>query len=44
MRITLHCLNCGFLLSLNLPARDTAEVVNGSLACGQCGCRRWAAM
>ncbi len=43
MRITIHCLDCGFRLSVTLPASDTAQTVIDSLSCGQCGCRRWSA-
>jgi hypothetical protein len=41
MRITLHCLDCGFHFSVTMPAREGVEAVAGSLSCGQCGCRRW---
>jgi hypothetical protein len=44
MTITLHCLDCGFRFSLTLAERDRALAVTGSLSCGQCGCRRWAAV
>jgi hypothetical protein len=43
MTITLHCLDCGFRLSLTLATGATPDDVAGSLSCGQCGCRRWAA-
>ena len=42
MRITLHCLDCGFRFSVTLPSQEGLEAVTGSLSCGQCGCRRWA--
>jgi len=43
MRITLHCLDCGFRFSVTMSAPDAVETVPGSLSCGQCGSRRWAA-
>ena len=42
MTITLHCLDCGFRLSLTLATGATPDDVAGSLSCGQCRCRRWA--
>jgi len=41
MRITLHCLDCGFRFSITLLPHDDRAAVTGSLSCGQCGCRRW---
>jgi len=43
MTITLHCLDYGFRFTLTLPRPESAESVAGSLSCGPCGCRRWAA-
>jgi hypothetical protein len=43
MRITLHCLDCGFRFSVTVSAREEAEAVAGSLSCGHCSGRRWAA-
>jgi len=43
MTITLHCLDCGFRFSLTLATGATPDDVAGSLSCGQCRCRRWAA-
>lgn len=43
MTITLHCLDCGFRFSLTLAAGAPTDDVAGSLSCGQCRCRRWAA-
>jgi DNA-directed RNA polymerase subunit RPC12/RpoP len=43
MRITLHCLDCGFRFSVTVPAPEAVETVTGSLSCGQCGSRRWSA-
>ena len=43
MIITLHCLDCGFRFSLTLTTGATPDDVAGSLSCGQCRCRRWAA-
>jgi hypothetical protein len=41
MTITLHCLDCGFRISLTVPAREPPEAFAATLSCGQCGCRRW---
>ena len=43
MTITLYCLGCGFRISLTLAEREPMELVAGSLSCGHCRCRRWAA-
>jgi len=43
MTIMLSCLDCGFRFSLTLAQREPAETLTGSLSCGQCRCRRWAA-
>jgi hypothetical protein len=43
MTITLYCLDCGFRLSLTLTEREPTELVTGSLSCGHCRSRRWAA-
>jgi hypothetical protein len=43
MTIVLHCLDCGFRLSVTFSQPDAAGAVAGTLSCGQCGCRRWAA-
>jgi hypothetical protein len=43
MIITLHCLDCGFRFSLTLATGAAPDDVAGSLSCGQCRCRRWAA-
>jgi DNA-directed RNA polymerase subunit RPC12/RpoP len=43
MTITLHCLDCGFRFSLTLGQRERLDAVAGSLSCGHCGSRRWAA-
>lgn len=43
MTIMLSCLDCGFRFSLTLPQREPTEALTGSLSCGQCRCRRWAA-
>jgi hypothetical protein len=43
MTITLYCLDCGFRVSLTLAEREQTAAVAGSLSCGQCRCRRWAA-
>lgn len=43
LTITLHCLDCGFRFSLTLAAGAPTDDVAGSLSCGQCRCRRWAA-
>lgn len=40
MTITLHCLDCGFRISVTLAPNTGADEV--SLSCGQCRCRRWA--
>jgi hypothetical protein len=42
MRITLHCLDCGFRFSVTLPPQEDRAAVTESLSCGQCGGRRWA--
>jgi hypothetical protein len=42
MTITLHCLDCGFRLSVTLPAHAPAGEPASALSCGQCRCRRWA--
>jgi transcription elongation factor Elf1 len=44
MRITLHCLDCGFQIAVTMPAREAADAKVTTLSCGQCGCRRWAAV
>jgi len=43
MAVTLHCLDCGFRISLTLPGREPLDTIAASLSCGQCGCRRWTA-
>jgi hypothetical protein len=41
MTIVLHCLDCGFRFSLTVAGREAATAATDTLACGQCGCRRW---
>lgn len=41
MTITLHCLDCGFRLSVTVAGVESPEAVADTLSCGQCRCRRW---
>lgn len=45
MTLTLHCLDCGFQFTLTVarPLPIPAEPIAGTISCGHCGCRRWAA-
>ena len=44
MTITLHCLDCGFRLSLTVTSPETSNPTDSRLSCGQCGSRRWASV
>ena len=44
MTIVLHCLDCGFRFSVTVGQPEDRGAVAGSLSCGQCGCKRWAAV
>jgi hypothetical protein len=43
MQVTLHCLDCGFRISVTVSGRDATGPAVESLSCGQCGSRRWTA-
>jgi hypothetical protein len=41
MTITLHCIDCGFRLSVTLPPHESAAALAETLSCGHCRSRRW---
>jgi hypothetical protein len=43
MTLTLHCLDCGFQFTVTVAPSVPAESIAGSISCGHCRCRRWAA-